>query len=123
MLTSPAFIFLVGRSMAAMCRKVKLPRMIGMLITDSVLGRPALCLSGTDWSWSERLFCIIASLPKATVQAALGSVPPAMGLPCGAMVLSVAVLVILITAPLGASAMDMTYKILLKKEHAGETMP
>lgn len=46
-----------------------------------------------------------------------------MGLPCGAMVLSVAVLAVLITAPLGASAMDMTYKILLKKEHAGETMP
>lgn len=49
--------------------------------------------------------------------------PPAMGLPCGTMVLSVVALAILITAPLGASAMDMTYKILLKKEHAGETMP
>ena len=62
----------------------------------------ALCVAGTQLTWKERLFCMIAYLPKATVQAAIGSVPLAMGLPCGQMVLSVAVLAILITAPLGA---------------------
>ena len=58
----------------------------------------------------ERLFCVVAYLPKATVQAAIGSVPLALGLPCGQMVLSVAVLAILITAPLGAIGMDATYR-------------
>lgn len=58
----------------------------------------------------ERLFCILSYLPKATVQAAIGSVPLAMGLPCGQIVLSVAVLGILITAPLGAILIDGTYK-------------
>lgn len=73
----------------------------------------SLCLLGTDLTWKERLFCIISYLPKATVQAAIGSVPLAMGLPCGKLVLSVAVLGILITAPLGAFGIDMTYKKLL----------
>ena len=50
------------------------------------------------------------------VQAAIGSVPLAMGLPCGKIVLSVAVLAILITAPLGALGMDFTYQRLLLKE-------
>lgn len=75
-----------------------------------------LCLIGTALNRKERLFCMIAYLPKATVQAAIGSVPLAMGLPCGQLVLSVAVLAILITAPLGAFGMDLTYKKLLKKE-------
>ena len=70
----------------------------------------SLRLAGTQLSLKERLFCIIAYLPKATVQAAIGSVPMAMGLPCGQLVLSVAVLAILITAPLGAIGMDLTYK-------------
>ena len=74
-----------------------------------------LCLLGTSLTWKERLFCVIAYLPKATVQAAIGSVPLALGLPCGQLVLSVAVLAILITAPLGALGMDMTYKKLLNK--------
>lgn len=73
------------------------------------------CLFGTALNLKERLFCIIAYLPKATVQAAIGSVPLALGLPCGALVLSVAVLAILITAPLGALGMDLTYKKFLKK--------
>ena len=68
---------------------------------------------GTKLNIKERLFCVIAYLPKATVQAAIGSVPLAMGLPCGNIVLSVAVLAILITAPLGAIGMDMSYKKLL----------
>lgn len=76
----------------------------------------ALCLVGTPMTWKERIFCMIAYLPKATVQAAIGSVPLAMGLPCGQIVLSVAVLAILITAPLGALGIDLTYKRLLKKE-------
>ena len=75
-----------------------------------------LCLVKTPLNWKERLFCIIAYLPKATVQAAIGSVPLAMGLPCGQIVLSVAVLAILITAPLGALGMDRTYRTLLEKE-------
>ena len=75
-----------------------------------------LCLAGTKLSRRERLFCIIAYLPKATVQAAIGSVPLAMGLPCGKIVLSVAVLAILITAPLGALGMDAAYRKLLKYE-------
>ena len=75
-----------------------------------------LCLAGTKLSRRERLFCVIAYLPKATVQAAIGSVPLAMGLPCGKIVLSVAVLAILITAPLGALGMDAAYLKLLKYE-------
>lgn len=75
-----------------------------------------LCLAGTKLSRRERLFCVIAYLPKATVQAAIGSVPLAMGLPCGKIVLSVAVLAILITAPLGALGMDAAHRKLLKYE-------
>lgn len=70
----------------------------------------------TPLTLSERLFCMIAYLPKATVQAAIGSLPLAMGLPCGKIVLTVAVLAILITAPLGAFGIDMTYRKLLTKE-------
>ena len=75
-----------------------------------------LCMAGTTLNRKERLFCVIAYLPKATVQAAIGSVPLAMGLPCGQIVLSVAVLAILIAAPLGAFGMDRTYKALLQKQ-------
>lgn len=70
-------------------------------------------LIGTKLNRKEKLYCIIAYLPKATVQAAIGSVPLSLGLPCGNIVLSVAVLSILITAPLGAILMDLTYKKLL----------
>ncbi len=76
-----------------------------------------LCLLGTELNFKERLFCVIAYLPKATVQAAIGGVPLALGLPCGQIVLSVAVLAILITAPLGAFGMDLTYKNLLSEEY------
>lgn len=79
-----------------------------------------LCLIGTDLNKKERLFCVIAYLPKATVQAAIGSVPLSLGLPCGRIVLSVAVLSILITAPLGAFGIDGSYRRLLKKEPARE---
>lgn len=70
----------------------------------------------THLSKKERLFCVLSYLPKATVQAAIGSVPLAAGLACGNIILSVAVMAIIITAPLGAFAMDSSYKKLLKKE-------
>lgn len=72
-----------------------------------------VCLLKTPLDRMERLFCMIAYTPKATVQAAIGAIPLTMGLACGNIVLTVAVLAILITAPLGAFAMDMTYKKLL----------
>ena len=75
-----------------------------------------LCLPGTNLNTKERIYCVIAYLPKATVQAAIGSVPLSLGLPCGKIVLSVAVLSILITAPLGAVSMDFSFKKLLVKE-------
>lgn len=76
-----------------------------------------LCVAATRLTWKERLFCVIAYLPKATVQAAIGSVPLAAGLACGKIVLSVAVLAIIITAPLGAIGMDAAYQRLLEKEN------
>lgn len=75
-----------------------------------------LCMIRTPLNTKERLFCVIAYLPKATVQAAIGSIPLSLGLPCGRLVLSIAVLSILITAPLGALGMEATYKALLTKE-------
>jgi len=78
-------------------------RMIGVFV----------CLIKTKLSKKERLFCMIAYTPKATVQAAIGGMPLAMGLSCGNIVLTVAVLAILITAPFGAIGIDSTYKKLL----------
>ena len=75
----------------------------------------ALCMAGTKLKLKERAFCMLAYTPKATVQAAIGGVPLSMGLACGNTVLTVAVLAIIITAPLGAFAIDMTYRKLLKK--------
>ena len=77
-----------------------------------------ICLIGTDLNAKERLFCVIAYLPKATVQAAIGSVPLSLGLPCGKIVLSVAVLAILITAPLGAIGIDRSYTKLLRSHES-----
>lgn len=79
----------------------------------------SLCLLKTQLNFKERCFCIIAYIPKATVQAAIGSVPLAMGLACGQIVLSVAVLAILITAPLGAIGMDISYQKLLTQQKDG----
>ncbi len=72
------------------------------------------CLIKTKLNLREKLFCMIAYTPKATVQAAIGGLPLAMGLPCGNIVLAVSVIAILLTAPLGAFGIDMTYKKLLK---------
>lgn len=73
------------------------------------------CLLGTDYNAKERLFTMLAYTPKATVQAAIGGIPLAMGLSCGDTVLTVAVLAIVLTAPLGAFAIDLSYQKLLKK--------
>lgn len=75
-----------------------------------------ICTIKTKLNMKERIFCVIAYLPKATVQAAIGSVPLAAGHACGKIILSVAVLAIIITAPLGALGIDNTYKKLLEKE-------
>lgn len=81
-------------------------RMIGVLI----------CLIATPLNKKERIFCMLAYTPKATVQAAIGSIPLSMGLSCGNIVLTAAVIAILITAPLGAFSIDTTYKRLLSKK-------
>ena len=90
-----------------------------VMIITALLFRTAgvlICLIKTPLSAKERLFCVIAYLPKATVQAAIGSVPLAAGLPSGNIILSVAVRAIIITAPLGALVIDSSYKRLLEKE-------
>lgn len=80
-------------------------RMIGVLF----------CLIKTELTIKERLFCMIAYAPKATVQAAIGAIPLSLGLACGEIVLTVAVLAILISAPLGALGIDMTWNRFLTK--------
>lgn len=122
MLKSIALIMLIGMSAGWVCRKVKLPGLLGMLFTGIILGAlifrmagVALCMAGTKLKLKERAFCMLAYTPKATVQAAIGGVPLSMGLACGNTVFTVAVLAIIITAPLGAFAIDMTYRKLLKK--------
>ena len=72
-----------------------------------------VCTAKSRLSPREQLFCMLAYLPKATVQAAIGGIPLALGLACGEAVLTVAVLSIIITAPLGAFLIDLTYKKLL----------
>ncbi|MBQ6488005.1 MAG: cation:proton antiporter [Solobacterium sp.] len=81
-------------------------RMIGVL----------LCLLKTELTWKERLFCAFAYMPKATVQAAIGGIPLSLGFSCGSAVLAVAVLAIVLTAPLGAFAIDFSYTRLLKMD-------
>ncbi len=80
-------------------------RMLGVLV----------CLLGTGIKGKERLFTMLAYTPKATVQAAIGGIPLALGFACGETVLAVSVLAIVLTAPLGAFAIDLTYKKFLKK--------
>ena len=88
-------------------------RMLGVL----------LCLTKTPLTRKERIFCMLAYTPKATVQAAIGGIPLSMGLPCGEIVLTVAVISILITAPLGAIFVDRTYrKLLTEKEGFGKSI-
>lgn len=81
-----------------------------------------ICMLGTKLNGKERLFCMLAYTPKATVQAAIGGVPLAMGLACGNIVLTVAVIAIVITAPLGAFMIEHTYKKLLSKTENNEML-
>lgn len=74
-----------------------------------------LCLLGTSLNRKERLFAMMAYTPKATVQAAIGGIPLSLGLACGDIVLTVAVLAIVLTAPAGAFAMDLSYQKFLRK--------
>ena len=76
-----------------------------------------LCLIKTNLTWRERLFCTFTGVPKATVQAAIGGIPLAAGLPCGEIILAVAVVAILFTAPTGAFLLDFSYKRLLSKDY------
>ena len=78
-----------------------------------------VCLLGTSLKRKERLFAMMAYTPKATVQAAIGGIPLALGFACGDTVLTVAVLAIVFTAPLGAFAIDLSYKKLLNKQRMG----
>lgn len=92
-----------------------------ILITVCLLVRSvgvATCLIKTKFNRNEKLFCIISYLPKATVQAAIGGIPLAMGLACGEKILSVAVISILISAPVGALLIDATYKKFLEMKQS-----
>ncbi|MEG0962361.1 MAG: cation:proton antiporter [Lachnospiraceae bacterium] len=96
-----------GFAVVVLIMAALLIRMLGVFV----------CLLGTKLSFHEKLFCMVAYCPKATVQAAIGAIPLSMGLACGEIVLTVAVMAILLTAPLGAFAIDMLYKKLLVLEH------
>lgn len=100
------YAYAAGLSAVVLIFGVLLFRMAGVWV----------CLFKTKLLFKERLFCMLAYMPKATVQAAIGSVPLSMGLSCGNIVLTVAVLAILITAPLGAFLIDLTYKKLLLRD-------
>ena len=88
-----------------------------IVIIGALLFRMAgvfVCLLGTKFNGGEKIFTMMAYTPKATVQAAIGGIPLALGFACGDIVLTVAVVAIVLTAPLGAFAIDFTYKKLLK---------
>ena len=89
-----------------------------LLIAGALLFRMLgvfVCLLGTSLGGKEKVFVMMAYTPKATVQAAIGGIPLSLGFACGDMVLTVAVLAIVLTAPLGAFAIDLSYKKLLNK--------
>mgnify|MGYP000053157991 FL=1 len=89
-----------------------------LMIAGALLFRMAgvwVCLLGTGLKTGEKAFTMLAYTPKATVQAAIGGIPLALGFACGDTVLTVAVLAIVLTAPLGAFAIDLSYRKLLTK--------
>ena len=102
---NPAYLFKAGGPLMLLILMALFCRMAAV----------AVCLIKTPLTRKERLFCMIAYCPKATVQAAIGAVPLSLGLACGELVLSAAVMAILITAPLGALGIDLTYRRWLKK--------
>jgi solute carrier family 9B (sodium/hydrogen exchanger), member 1/2 len=81
-----------------------------------------LATTGTGFDWNERLFCVVAYTPKATVQAAIGAIPLTVGVASGEVILAIAVLAILLTAPLGAIGIDWLAPRLLKQTPAAESM-
>ena len=90
-----------------------------IVILSALLFRMAgvfVCLIKSKVELKERIFAMLAYTPKATVQAAIGGIPLSLGLACGDTVLTVAVLAIVLTAPLGAFAIDLSYNKLLKRE-------
>lgn len=115
---SEIFLFvLVGIAVDLSYAKRAGAAVIFMVITALIfrMSGVALSLVKTNLNKKERLFCAIAYTPKATVQAAIGTIPLAMGLSCGEIVLTVAVVSILLTAPFGAICVDNLYKKLLEK--------
>ena len=121
MLTSIAIILLMGLLVGiavdikyAMSAGVAAILVVIFALVFRMLG-VTVSLVKTDLNQKERLFCAVAYTPKATVQAAIGTIPLAMGLPCGDIVLTVAVISILLTAPFGAICVDNLYKKLLKR--------
>ncbi len=110
--------FLVGASVSPQSALQAGPAVI-LLLAGSLLFRTAgvyISLLGAPFSGKEKFFCMLAYTPKATVQAAIGGIPFAMGLACGQTVLTVSAAAILLTAPLGAFGIDMTYKKFLHKQ-------
>lgn len=99
------YVAKAGISTVILILFVLLFRMVGVFV----------CLVKTSLNLKERLFCMLAYTPKATVQAAIGGIPLALGLACGETVLTAAVIAILLTAPLGALLIDKTYKKLLDR--------
>lgn len=99
------YVFVAGVASVVIVILALIFRMIGVFLS----------LIKTDLNKKERLFCMLSYTPKATVQAAIGTIPLAMGLDCGSIVLTVAVISILITAPFGAISIDKFYKSMLKK--------
>ncbi len=93
----------------AMDAGLKVVILILIVVAFRMLG-VFICLIKSNLNLKERIFCMISYSPKATVQAAIGSIPLSMGLGCGNIVLTTAVVSILITAPLGAFGIDITHK-------------
>lgn len=103
-----SYALLAGGKAVLLILFVLLFRMAGVYIS----------LLGSKLTRREKLFCMIAYCPKATVQAAIGAIPLSLGLSSGALILTVAVLSILITAPLGAIGISVTYRRLLSQTEA-----
>ena len=145
MLASLALILLLGLLLGELLKKLRLPALLGMILAGILLGPSALNLDfiseaglvallvvlvallfrmagvvasllKSGLNRREKVYCMFAYVPKATVQAAIGGVPLALGLSCGHEVLMIAVLSILLTAPLGALLMDVSYRRLLQRD-------
>lgn len=125
MLTSCALILLSGMMFGTLFKKIHLPAIIGMITAGGlavvlVLGAMIFRMSGvaaslvkTLFNHKERMFCMLAYTPKATVQATIGAIPFAMGFSCGELIMTVSVISILLTAPFGAVCIDYFSDVLL----------